>query len=130
MADAGRPTEYTKAIEKKARHYAENFKEYGDVIPNVAGLSLALKVARSTIYLWIKDKDKLIFSDIVEEILARQESRLVNGGLDNTFNASITKLLLNKHGYHEKQETDHKSSDGSMSPPTVIEIVAKDIRKD
>lgn len=129
MADAGRPTDYSPSVEKKAKDYLENHEQYGDVIPSVAGLSLALKVSRSTVYEWIKDKDKLIFSDIVESILAKQENKLVNNGLNNTFNPTITKLLLNKHGYHDKQETDHKSSDGSMTPPQVIEIVAKDHSK-
>jgi len=47
----------------------------------------------------------------------------VNRGLDGTFNAAITKLILHNHGYSEKQELAHTSPDESMSP-TRIELVA------
>ena len=45
-------------------------------------------------------------------------------GLNNTFNSAITKLVLGKHGYHDKMEQDITSSDESMKP-TVIQLVSK-----
>ena len=35
---------------------------------------------------------------------ALQERKLLSNGLTNEFNASITKLLLTKHGYTDKVE--------------------------
>jgi hypothetical protein len=54
---------------------------------------------------------------------------LVNKGLNNTFNAAITKLVLGKHGFHDKMDQDLTSSDKSMQP-NVIELVAKVNEKD
>jgi len=48
----------------------------------------------------------------------------VNKGLNNTFNSAITKLVLGKHGFHDKMDQDIISSDKSMQP-NVIELVAK-----
>ena len=48
----------------------------------------------------------------------------MQNGLNNTFNSAITKLVLGKHGFHDKMEQDISSSDGSMKP-TIIELVGK-----
>ena len=102
----GRPSKYSEELLEKARDYADNFEEYGDLIPTVAGLACELKVSRETIYDWASHEDKKEFSDIVCDIMSSQERKLVNGGIGNTFNAMITKLMLSKHGYSEKQEID------------------------
>ena len=39
-----------------------------------------------------------------------QEFKAMNGGLTNTFNAQIVKLLLGKHGYHDKVDSDHTTA--------------------
>ena len=111
-----RPTKYNAQILEDAQYYLENYEELGDVIPTIAGLSLELKVHRDTIYDWASQDDKAAFSDIVKDISAAQERKLVNGGLSSTMNPMITKLMLSKHGYSDKQEIDHKSGDGSMTP--------------
>jgi hypothetical protein len=36
-----------------------------------------------------------------------QERTLLNGGLGKDFNPVITKLVLGKHGYSDKQEEDN-----------------------
>jgi hypothetical protein len=48
---------------------------------------------------------------------------LANGGILNEYNASITKLLLTKHGYSEKTETAITGPDGG--PLQVAEVVRK-----
>lgn len=127
----GRPTKYSKAILAKANDYLANYKTvYGDEIPSVVGLSLVLDIRRNTLYDWASQGDKEEFSNILEKINEKQHQVLISNGLNGSFNAQITKLVLGKHGYHDKQETDHKSSDGTMSPPQVIEIVAKDQSQD
>ena len=101
---AGRPTKYNDEILEKAREYIKNFADYDDVIPQIAGLSIHLGITRATVYDWAKQEDKKEFSDIVQGLLASQEKTLVNKGLDGKFNPNITKLILTKHDYSEKQD--------------------------
>ncbi|WP_337241752.1 DNA-packaging protein [Proteus faecis] len=124
----GCPSKLTNELIAKAKEYLYGgYESFGDVVPSVAGLSCYLAIARSTTYEYAK-QDSVQgreFSDIVEGILSLQENKLINGGLKGDFNASIAKLMLAKHGYSEKQEVDHQSSDGSMSQaPTKIVLVA------
>jgi len=103
---AGRPTDYSKETIAKSLDYLERYKEFGDVIPSIAGLSVVLGVARKTIYDWASQDEKKEFCNIVEKLLAHQEKQLVDNGLVGTYNSSITKLMLTKHGYSDKTETD------------------------
>lgn len=107
----GRPTDYNKETIPKTLHYLENYKEYGDMIPSVAGLSIALGVNRDTIYEWSSQDSKKEFSDILKSLLSTQEKVLINNGLNNTFNSQITKLVLGKHGYSDKQEITGKDGE-------------------
>lgn len=106
----GRPTKYTPELVAKAKYYLNNYKEYEDVIPQIAGLAITLDISRDTVYDWAKDEDKREFSDIVKLVLVAQERKLMNGGLDGTFNSNITKLALTKHGYHDKQDNKVEAS--------------------
>jgi hypothetical protein len=100
---AGRPTDYTPKLLKAAWDYVENHED--DLVPSVAGLCDRININRSTAYEWAKDKDKE-FSNILEAVSRKQEQKLLKNGLDGTFNPTITKLMLTKHGYSDKQETD------------------------
>lgn len=112
----GRPTKYNEQILIDAEFYLENYEELGDVVPTVAGLACELKIARETVYDWASKPEYSQFSDTVKQIAVIQERKLVSGGLSNTMNAMITKLLLNNHGYSEKTVVDNTSTDGSMTP--------------
>lgn len=114
----GRPTKYSEEAVETAEDYIVNFSDYGDAIPSVVGLAVALKTHRDTIYAWAKEEGKEAFSDIVKRLSTNQERRLLNGGLDNSFNPTIAKLLLGKHGYSDKQETDITSGGEKLSAPT------------
>ena len=103
---AGRPTEYTAEILAKARAYLDLGYAEDERIPSVAGLSRFLEIARSTIYDWASQEDKKEFSDILEQILAKQEYTLLNKGITGEFNSTITKLVLAKQGYKESSEQD------------------------
>lgn len=117
----GRPTSYDADVIAKARDYIDNFDEIQDeVVPTVVGLCRHIRRAKSTVYKWCQEGDKKVFSDIVKEIEESQEIKLVSGGLSNSMNANITKLMLTKHGYSDKQEIDHQSSDKSMSHPGYV----------
>ena len=96
------PTKYTPELLQKAESYIENYKEHEHKIPSVAGLSLVLDINRKTLYEWAKDDDKIEISNILRRLSDSQEQVLLSNGLDNTFNSTITKLVLSKHGYSDK----------------------------
>ena len=129
----GRPTEYSEEILEKAREYLDScqdetervvdmeneekgYQKYKNKLvvnlPSVAGLALYLHVARKTIYNWADEHED--FLHILEDILAEQEKRLIENGLSGDYNPQITKLVLGKHGYHDKQDVDQNIK-GSIS---------------
>ena len=118
-----RPTKWNKEIEEKARAYIIDYQIHGDMIPSIEGMAEHLGLARETLYDWAKQKDKG-FSDILGRCMQVQAKTLVNNGLNNTFNSAITKLVLGKHGYHDKMEQDITSSDESMKP-TIIQLTTR-----
>lgn len=113
----GRPLEYSEKMVEYAKEYLYDIARDESVyvgqgrrgaviskvnIPSIAGLAIYLDIARSTIYEWAEKHPD--FSDILEKIKAEQERRLLNNGLGGQYNSHITKLVLGKHGYHDKQE--------------------------
>lgn len=102
----GRPTKYNQGILDKANDYLENYDndEYKDVIPSIVGLAIALEIHVDTCYDWAKQEDKKEFSDILRMCMTKQQHKLLNSGLSGEFNPNITKLVLGKHGYSDKQE--------------------------
>lgn len=109
MVPAGRPTKYSQEMVEKAQAYLDG--EYacdGKVIPSLCGLARYLGIAQSTLDAWGKDPEKAQFSGILSDILAEQQSLLLNNGLKGEFNAAITKLVLGKHGYSDKTDNVHK----------------------
>lgn len=72
---------------------------------------------------WSKDND--VFSYTVKKLLAIQQFKLQSGGLNKEYDAGMSKFMLAaNHGMSDKQQVDHVSSDGSMTAPTRIELVA------
>ena len=120
----GRPTSYDDEMLEAANWYAENYQECGDVVPSVVGLCAHINRSKSVVYEWIKDPNKPDFLDIYNKIQEGQERGLVNGGLAGGFAPAVTKMLLTKHGYSDKIEQDHTSSDGSMTPKSIHDFYA------
>ena len=122
-----RPTDYTEELLDKARTYLE---ETADAVPIVVGLCLHIGIAKTTAYRWVEE-GRQEFKDILEEVMEKQEAELVNGGLKSTFNPTITKMMMTKHGYQDVIKNDNVSSDGSMTPaPTRIELVAPNVNSE
>jgi len=121
---AGRPSSYNQKMQAAAEAYvAGGFKKEGDVVPTTEGLALSLGVTRMTLNNWAAAH--ATFFDTFEALKSTQARLLANGALKGDMNATIAKLMLHNHGYSDKAETDHKSSDGSMTPqPNVIRLVA------
>ena len=108
----GRPTRYGRALLNKAQKYLKIYsEELGEALPTITGLCVYLNIARSTVYKWKDDQGKEEFSDILEKIECRQEIKLVSLGLLGTFNSTITKMMLTKHGYSDKQELEVSTPD-------------------
>ena len=119
----GRPTSWTPELQEVAWDYIGNFnKKYDHAMPSIKGLAYILNIARSTIYLWIKDEDKE-FSDILERVMDTQAFVLLDKGLKGEFNSTITKLMLTKHGYVDKPE-QHKT-ESPANDMTPAERVAR-----
>ena len=119
----GRPTKYTPELLEECRQYLKDY----NTLPSIAGLAVRLDVARETLQAWARDEDKPEFSHIYTKLMAMQEDELIRNGLMGHFNASITKMILTKHGYSDK--VDATSSDGTMTPtsqPVVIRLVGPD----
>jgi len=112
----GRPSKYTPELLEKAREYADKWDDLGDVVPMLCGMAIHCDIAESTLQEWRGHEDKAEFSDLCARVFGKQKRSLINGGLGRTFDASLSKLLLNKHGISDKQDINHTSEDGSMSP--------------
>ena len=97
-----RPTDYTDELLKDALSYVEVCP---DTVPTVVGLCLHIGIAKSTAYRWAEEGNEE-FKDILDTVSAKQERQLISGGLTNEFNSAITKMMLTKHGYTDKTETD------------------------
>ena len=140
----GRPTKYTPELLEECHRYLKDF----NTLPSIAGLAVRLDVARETLQAWAKDEDKPEFSHIYGKLMSMQEDELIRNGLMGHFNASITKMILTKHGdvastlseypclvkmiltkHGYSDKVDATSSDGSMTPtsqPVVIRLVGPD----
>jgi hypothetical protein len=76
---------------------------------------------------WAKENEK--FGGVYKQAKQRQESRLVNGGLNELYNGSIVKFVLaNAHGWTDKQET--KVSGDAANPLAFILNSVRNTSKD
>lgn len=89
-------------------------------LPSIEGLAYAIKVHKDTIYEWEKIHDE--FSDLINDLRAKQAERLINNGLSGDYNAYIAKALLAKHGYADRQEIDHTSKGDKIEASPTINV--------
>lgn len=111
----GRPSKYDDAVQKIAEDYCDNYTNYGDVVPTVVGLALAMDVATNTVYNWANE-DNPDFLRIFTRVEQLQHKGLVNGGLLGDFNPAIAKMMLTKHGYTDSQKVDHTTNGKDIAP--------------
>lgn len=117
----GREPTWPALVEPAWEYVKGGYKDHGHVIPSIAGLASVLGTTRKSIHEWANNVDS--FRNIVDKLLQDQEQVLLSNGLAGTFNSSITKLILTKHGYSDKQETALTGPDGG--PVQVQEIQRK-----
>lgn len=115
----GRPKKYSPTFaNKKLEKYLESCDEtlmakkkggYFTLakLPTHEGFAFFLNIAVSTLYEWAKKHKK--FSEALEAIKAKQKQRLVQRGLEGTYNPQMAKLILShNHGVHEKSVQEVK----------------------
>jgi hypothetical protein len=109
---AGRPTTCTPEVIAAAWEYLNTYEvEHEHAVPSVVGLCQVINRSKSAIYNWAQDENNE-FVDILRAINEKQELVTFNKALKGEYNASIAKLLLGKHGYHDKQDTSLSGPDG------------------
>ena len=117
----GRPSQFSEEHIRLAQEYIDTWKELGDEVPQLAGLAEHCGICKDTRLKYEKVSEE--FAVLCARVRLMQEKALINKGLARKADSSLCKLLLMKHGYTDRQQVDHQSSDGTMSP-TKIEIVA------
>ena len=123
MAKNGRPSKYTEEILDKCQEYLDTYEQEGDVIPSHIGMFLFINVSKSTAYAWADQNSDFYrkeFSDILAKCMDMQHRVLINKGLNHEHNAAITKLVLGKHGYHDKVDQDVTSKGEKVTNNFVI----------
>ncbi len=118
----GRPTEYeTVKIAKAVERYIGNCKEQF-YLPTVEGLAVELGVGRKTLYRWAEAHDE--FRHTLDVLLTLQGSMLIQNGLKNEYNSTITKLMLSSnHDYKERQDV---TSDNKAVQPLLVRFLEDD----
>jgi hypothetical protein len=89
-------------------------------LPTIEGLALHLGINKTTVYEWESKYPE--FSNVLEDLRAKQAKNLVDKGLSGDYNPVIAKLLLMKHGYVEKTETDLTSKGEKITQVIGINI--------
>jgi hypothetical protein len=133
---AGAPTNYSEDMLQKAQEYVASCvdmqsevdtKKLKVKLPTKGGLAYHLGVHRDTLYEWAKIHPA--FSDIMEQLGAKQEEALINNGLSGDYNPTIAKVLLTKHGYREGVEQDITSGGKELQAITGMVIQKEDANK-
>ncbi len=127
----GRPTDYKgEETIKKALEYLDScidtIDEKGRLQVNLVkaeGLAMALDVTRKTLYEWSNIYPE--FSDILDKVNKKQANTVINKALSGEYNANIAKLLLGKHGYHDKIDTDLTTKGKEIVLDSRTDLIAK-----
>ena len=128
---AGRPTIYKPIMIAWLAKYIEDCP---NVVPSQVGFCLASGITQSRIKAWkaivYKDleperKAKYPrldeFQTMLAELQAFQEQTALDRGADSTWNSTIAKLVLAKHGYHDKVDK-HLSGEVALVPSVEINL--------
>jgi len=115
-----RPVEYKEEYVSKTIEYInsceDSINEIGKLVvklPSIEGLALYLDINKTTVYEWEKTYDE--FSNVIDTLRGKQAEKLLNNGLSNTYNSTIAKVLLTKHGYREG--IDQTTNDKDLPTP-------------
>ncbi len=126
------PKEYVKLSRElldAAWEYIDSFESEGDEIPSIAGFCRLTKASRKNTYLWLENTEgnelREEWALVHEMLMTEQERTLLNGGLSKKFDSALTKMILTKHGYSDKQAIEHSGSLDSLTDEQINERIAK-----
>jgi hypothetical protein len=120
----GRPTTCTPEVIEKAYAYVsgEWETEAGDAVPSIVGLCSYIDRSTSSVYRW-RDEENNPFRDILAKIMQEQEKVTFNRSLTGEYNATIAKLLLGKHGYHDRADHTIGGGDKPLDLTWTVNVV-------
>lgn len=127
-----RPVEYSQEYVENSKNYLESCIDRpadrdSDIkasvkIPTIEGLAVYLGINKDTVYDWEKKYDE--FSVVISRLRGEQADRLINNGLSGSYNSTIAKVLLTKHGYREG--IDQTTNDKDLPIPILGGILRDD----
>ncbi len=126
----GRPTDYPgdAPMQKMIDMYLRECREKSN-LPTRCGVAVYFGVCKATIDNW--EKDHAEFLGALGRLKMMQEEALINKGLTNEYNSTITKLMLSSnHGYKERSDT---TSDGKPIQPAIVnfaDVAPKENKKE
>ncbi len=115
-----RTTTYDPTLPERIAAYldvVERGEHPKDLVPSIASICVEFNVARKLVYEWSKHHPEM--GTVMDRAQEVQHRLLNNGGLSGRFNPKIATLLLGNLGVTSRQQIDHVSSDGSMTPQAV-----------
>jgi len=117
----GRPTKYCEKILVETCEYIEE-RENNDMPVSVEELAFKLKANQDSLYEWAKNYDD--FSDALKLLKSLQGAKLINKGLEGTYNSTIAKLQLSSnHGYFEKVKEESKQDIQVQSVDSILDEI-------
>ena len=138
----GAPTKYRPAMIDKVKEYLQTC-EHEKALPSIVGLSVVLGVARRSLEGWkvlshkdLDEKKYPMFEEFLHMLRRVSDAQLIallQNGLNQTWNSTIVKLVLAKHGYHDKVEQVGQGSPTvhiSLGAPVVAREVISEVVKE
>lgn len=125
MTRTGRPIEYKKEYVDMVYEYIGRCEESaaeGKVdMPTKEDFACYIGVDKSSLYEW--EENYPDFSYALAFLMNKQHKWLIDNGLANKYNPTITKLMLSSnHGYAEKQSTD-VTSGGKELKASLVQFI-------
>jgi hypothetical protein len=111
----GAPTRYTPELIEKAKEYIERWEELGDPVPMLCGMYVHCGIHKGLGSKWRGDAEKVEFHELCARVEVQQERELLRKGLIRSTDSSLTKLMLMRHGYTDRQEIDHTTKGESIN---------------
>jgi hypothetical protein len=125
----GAPTKYNAAMQAKAEKILTRLWEDPDGLPSILRLSIELGIGRKTLYVW--GEKHQAFRHILDLANSLQECKIIERAMQGHWNSNIAKLVLGKHGYHDKVDSNVSGGfkiEGDGSEP-VSAAIAKALGK-
>ena len=119
----GRPQKWTPDNIAKLQAYIDKCP---DIVPSLAGFSIAAKINRNTLDKWCYNTDLELdnydglaeFRRMLGDLNSLQEVTMLNSGASRAIDSGIAKLVLSKHGY--RTSTDVTTNGESIKPSISI----------